>query len=158
MAAALQLSESQAVCQSKRRQQLSEIIGRWRCSNPDQQWVRTAASKLSLQNLGCIGVTNKVSMDCSNRDMFAWLRDESCLQVDWSTLLQVPQRDATVVLRFTFRSTRLNWLLGWQYHARTEIYRRLCPEIKLREKGSVIYYSTYEGALSHSTGRVYLSH
>lgn len=158
MAAALQLSEPQAVCQSKRRQQLSEIIGRWRCSNPDQQWVRTAASKLSLQNLGCIWVTNKVSMDCSNRDMFAWLRDESCLQVDWSALLQVPQRDATVVLRFTFQSTRLDWLLGWQYHARTEIYRRLCPEIKLREKGSVIYYSTYEGALSHSTGRVYLSH
>ena len=37
MAAALQLSGPQAVCQPKRRQQLSEIIGRWRCSNPDSR-------------------------------------------------------------------------------------------------------------------------
>ena len=150
MATAPQLSELQAVCQSKDAGNSQKFIGCGeRCSNPDQQWVRTAASKLSLQNLGCILVTNKVSMDCSNRDMFAWLRDESCLQVDWSALSQVPQRDATVVLRFTFRSTRLDWLLGWQCDARTEIYRRLCPKIKLREKGSVNYYSTYEGALLH---------
>ena len=68
------------------------LIRLWRCSNPDQQWEL-------CQNLGCIWVASRVSTDCSNRDMFAWLRDESCLQVDWSALSQVPQRDATVVLR-----------------------------------------------------------
>ena len=46
MAAALQLSEPQTVCQSKRRQQRSEFIELRRCNNPDQQWVRMAASNV----------------------------------------------------------------------------------------------------------------
>ena len=143
----MQLCELQTVCQSKRRQQRSEFDYRlWRCNNPDhdpdQQWEL-------CQNLACMWVASRVSTDCNNRDTFAWLRDESCLQVYWSALSQVPQRDATVVLRFTFRSTRLDWLLRWHCDPPAEIYRRLCQEIKLREKCPVIYYSTYEGALSH---------